>query len=96
MAHFIVLVDDATVAQQNAITESFRGKPQGYWHYFSDAWLMVDPTNSWTVEKLRDHLRIVVPGATTLVLPIDRPSVWAGFGQTDHFKWLNDVWSKQR
>jgi hypothetical protein len=95
MRHFIMLVDDATVAQQNAVTESFRGKPQGFWHIFSDAWLLVDPTNSLSVEQLRDHLNVVVPGATTLVLPIDRPKTWAGFGQSDDFKWVHEVWPRQ-
>lgn len=94
MRHFIMLVDDATVAQQNAVTKSFHGKQQGYWHFFSDAWLLIDPTDSLTVDGLRDHLKAVVPGATTLVLPIDNPKTWSGFGKTNDFKWLHESWSK--
>lgn len=94
MRHFIMLVDDATTDQQNAVTKSFRGKPQGFWHIFSDAWLLMDPTNQLTVDSLRDHLKAVVPGAWTLVFPIDRPETWAGYGRSEDFKWLHEVWKQ--
>jgi|GEM_PF-2224719 hypothetical protein len=94
MKRFVLLVDDATQEQQNAVTSHFRNKPQGFWHIFSDAWLLMDPTEALTVYSLRDQLKSLVPGATTLVLPIDNAVNWAGFGKTESFKWLNDTWPK--
>lgn len=94
MRRFLIMVDDATPTQQNLITEFFRGKPQGFWHHFTDAWLIADPTDVWTCESLRDQLSALVPGATTLVMQIDNPKAWAGYGNTQSFTWLHDSWSK--
>lgn len=94
MRRFIMIVDDATPEQQNAITKSLEGKPQGFWHYFSDVWLIIDASNTCTTISLRDHLSQVVPGATTLILPIDNANEWQGFGKQDTFKWLHDTWPK--
>lgn len=92
---FIVLVDDATPDEQNTVTEHFRASPYGFWHRFSDGWLITDRTgeNKVTAAGLRDELKRLVPGKTTLVVQMDNPTGWAGFGQTEAFQWLNEVWN---
>ncbi len=90
---FVAIVDDATVEQQNAVTSWIRGTDMGFWHYLSDVWLIADWHDKHTTETLRDQLKLLVPGKTTLVLPIQDPNSWAGFGPTDTFKWLHSTWA---
>jgi hypothetical protein len=89
---FVILVDDATPAQQNAVTLFLKGKV-GYWHHFSDAWLVASNSGEWTAAKLRDELTKVVSGPSVLVLKIDSPKGWAAFGTKGIFAWLHSTWS---
>ena len=90
---FIILVDDATREQQNAVTLFFKGK-FGYWHHFSDAWLVSTTRDEWTTAKIRDELKSVVPGPNILVLEIEAPNAWAGFGKKGMFDWFREAsWS---
>lgn len=88
----MVAVDDATTAQQNAVTEYFRTTKYGFWHYLSDLWLVTDVSNTLTAATLRDKLKDLVPGATTLVIQLDQPKDWAGFGQSNVFDWFKSTW----
>lgn len=92
MLRFVLIVDDATQEQQNSVTNSLKDKPYGFWHHLSDVWLLVDPNDQQTPASLRDYLKDIVPGATTLVLRIDDKHAWAGFGVPDNFKWVRDDW----
>ena len=91
---FIVLVDDATPEQQNAVTLFLKGKV-GYWHHFSDSWLVTTSDPTWSPAKLRDEVRRVVPGPSILVLKVDTPKGWSGFGAKGMFDWLHSTWSKE-
>ena len=88
---FILVIDNPTEEQQNAVTNFFKN-PLGYWHWFSDVWLLTDPTNTWTVTSIRDKVKELIPEARVLVLPIESGTVWAGFGKGEMFKWLHNTW----
>jgi hypothetical protein len=85
-------VDDATREQQNALTGILRGRPNGYWHYYSDMWLVVSMEEEWTVSSLRDAVQRVLPGKWTFVAEIDSGDKWAAFGVTTQFDWLKQQW----
>lgn len=87
------MVDDATAPQQDAVTQYLKTTHYGFWHYFSDGWLITDRSDTLTAALLRDQLNNLVPGKNTLVVQMDNPTQWAGYGQTEHFKWLHEVWN---
>jgi hypothetical protein len=92
---FVVFVDRATPEQQNVITQFFHNtKDVGFWHWFTDAWLVTDSTMKWTAPQLRNALKEIVPRLQLLVLQIDKVSSFAAFGDDQMFPWLRDVWSK--
>lgn len=93
MKRFILVVDNPTKEQQNAVTQFFKNR-LGYWHWFSDVWLLTDTTNTWTVTSIRDKVRELIPGARLLVFPIASGTVWAGSGKTEMFKWLHNTWKE--
>ncbi len=88
---FILVIDGATKEQQNIITIFFKDR-MGYWHWFSDAWLLTDSSNTWTVSSIRDKVQELIPGINMIVLAIESDTEWAGFGQANRFDWLNDTW----
>jgi hypothetical protein len=91
---FIVMVDDATREQQNKLTAYFRSKV-GFWHYFSDIWLVVESKMDWEPRSLRDEVRNLLPGKSVLVFAVESPQRWAAFGKIGMFKWLKDEWLKE-
>jgi len=91
---FIICVDDSSKEQQDALTQFLKDKKVGYWHWFSDVWLMTDPQRKWTASQLRNELESLLPAAHKLILQIDGESTWSGFGKTKMFDWLKQTWSK--
>ena len=97
MKRFVVLVDDATVVQQNAVTTWLSTTKFGYWHHFTDMWLVVAyGTDTWNAALLRDRLLAEVPGATMMVMGVANAHDWAGFGPPEVFKWVNDTFPVER
>lgn len=89
---FVFSIDNASVLQQNAVTTWLRTTPLGFWHQLSHVWLIVDRTNTHSVATLRDQFTRLVPGATLIVVAVEDPKAWAGFGPTPKFEWLGQVW----
>lgn len=94
MQRFLVVFDDATPEQQNLITEYFASMDYGYWHQMTDVWLVADADISLTAADLRNALKTLVPRGTLLVMRIDDPRAWAGFGKPKVFEWLKTEWTK--
>jgi hypothetical protein len=93
--HFIIVVNDATAEQQNAVTNHFTNRNGiGYWHWYSDMWLLIDSTNFWNAETLRDKLNELLPANHKFVCEVRYPANWAAFGNPDTFPWLHNEWSK--
>ncbi|HPQ43897.1 MAG TPA: hypothetical protein PKZ42_06670 [Syntrophales bacterium] len=88
---FILVIDNATEIQQNTVSNYFKDH-MGYWHWFSDAWLLTDSTNTWNVASIRDKVQELIPDVDMIVLAIESNTDWAGFGQTKKFEWLHDTW----
>jgi hypothetical protein len=90
---FIVCIDQATSEQQNLLTQFLKNKGVGYWHWFSDLWLVTDTTLQISANSLRDEINTILPGAHKLVVQIDGQQTWSGFGPTQMFNWLKNTWS---
>lgn len=90
---FILVIDNPTKEQQNAVTNFFKNQ-LGYWHWFSDVWLLTDTTNTWTVSSIRDTVKGLIPEARLLVFAIGSGTAWAGSGKTEMFKWLHNTWKR--
>jgi hypothetical protein len=92
---FVICVNEANKEQQDIITQFFRESSKlGFWHWFSDVWLVTDQNNDWTATKLRDKMNSLIPGAHKLVIQIDGQNTWATFGKKKSFRWLQKTWSK--
>lgn len=90
---FILVIDNPTKEQQNAVTNFFKNQ-LGYWHWFSDVWLLTDTTNTWAVSSIRDTVKELIPEARLLVFAIGSGTAWAGSGKTEMFKWLHNTWKR--
>lgn len=93
---FALIVDDATPAAQDKVTEFLKGK-FGYWHYFSDLWLLTTSSESWDVGTIRDEIEALLGDPAVLVLKVDTPAggSWSGRGQADMFAWLKRNWREE-
>ena len=91
---FVVCVDDATKEQQDSLTQFFEKADVGYWHWFSDLWLVADPYNKWSATSLRDKTNEILPGAHSVVIQIDDSDTWSGFGNPKMFEWFRNTWDK--
>ena len=94
MRRFLLIVDDATPEQQDAISNYLQNSQQGYWHRFTDVWLIADPTDTLVSSAIRDAMRNVVPKAHMLIFKIDDPNGWSAFGKKGDFEWLKTEWIK--
>jgi hypothetical protein len=84
---FVVMVGDATNEQLNAYAEKLKGMPFGFWHHAQNGWLIVDLQGQLTAGKIRDDLRALMPGVTTLVLRVNVFD-WASMAPTGGNSWL--------
>lgn len=89
---FVLLIDNATKEQQNTITNLFKSKGLGYWHWYSDAWLLTDASLKWDQGSIRDLVQEYLPGVDTLVIKVESAYQWAGFGKKEKFAWLHESW----
>lgn len=90
---FVICVDNSTKEQQDTVTEFLKEEKGGYWHWFSDLWLVTDKHHKWTSKSLRDHLNSIIPGAHKIVIQIDGDNTWSGFGNNNMFTWMKKHWS---
>jgi len=95
MRRFIIVVDDATPTQQDAISNHFQNLRLAFWHRFTDMWLIADPTDSMTTNTLRDAVKRAISVKAVLVMKVDSPTAWASFGNKGDFDWLKTEWAKK-
>jgi hypothetical protein len=89
---WLVLVDDATTDEQNKLTQYLRERSWGFWHYFSDAWLIAADDAKLSSLALRDQVVKLLPGKTVLVLFVAEGKTWAAFGPVKTFDWVRSNW----
>ena len=90
---FVLLVDGAKVDERDAITAFIKGK-FGFWHHFSDTWLLTSNNADWDTPKIREAVRALT-NSNVLVLKVDLPAEaprWSGRAPTKMFDWLKKSW----
>jgi hypothetical protein len=95
MSRFIVGTDRTTPEQDQAFYTLLRSRwpSMGWWHNLPETWLLIDPTNTLTVEILRDAAFEAFPGRCLIVIQVGPDSEWAGMKRGDNFDWVADQWS---
>jgi len=96
---FVVLLDNCTLADQNALEVYF--KKFGWWHWLPNSWLLIDATETLTASKVRDDLQELVPGKNMLILEFTATGyTWSGYGPKEEggknmFTWLDQYWGSK-
>jgi hypothetical protein len=96
---FVIAVNSANAAQQEALVQFFKDQKVGWWHWLSNLWLVTDSRGQLSAASIRGTLKQILPGVHTVVLELnDEGDTWAGFGPNTEnksmFKWLKDHWKK--
>lgn len=82
---FIIVTQDATGAQQQAIHKAF---PHfAWWHHMPQLWVMIDGTGLFTVASIRDVIMRECPGMTHYVFEAI-PGTWAGSAPPIWHEWF--------
>lgn len=94
---FVICADDnLSVQHQDAVTSFLRSQNVGFWHWFPKCWLIIDLTNTWTVESIRNLVAQVTSGQCHyMVLKIEDKSTWAAYGHLERFEWFRTNWDNQ-
>jgi hypothetical protein len=87
---FILSTEQLTPLQETELKLTFAAA--SWWHWLPNTWLIVDQTNTVTVEKIRDGFRKVAFDKQCLVLEIE-PKGWASMEKTTPHGVLSD-WVK--
>ena len=97
---FVVLASDLSAEESKSFFNWLKENDCGWWHWIDNCWLVYNE-ETWgiTAQKLRDALVKAAPAKNCLVLEIDEPITWAGFGPTSKernmFRWIKDKgWGK--
>lgn len=93
---FVLMTAGLTTDQERAIVD-WLAPNFGWFHHFTNSWLIVDFTGETTAEVLRDGLRQFIPGPVPFVVLQVEPKSWSGMMKTDDIgakqtKWLNENW----
>ena len=92
---FIVITDNASRKQQDAIRELVKSMP--WWHQTPQAWLLVDRSDTITPSHLREAIMRVCPTLSFLVFAArmgEPHEAWTGFAPPDWFEWFEKCWKE--
>jgi hypothetical protein len=88
---FIILVDRATDDELNAAHEQIKKKAGGWWHRYTNTWIV----GGLTEKAWRDLVRPVLTGISSSVLVMKLPDAgdrrWAYYGENveERMRWLH-------
>lgn len=97
---FVVLIDSANQAQENAFIDFIKVEGFGYWHWLNNSWLLTSHNSQHTAKFIGDKMQTIFPNVNHMVLRFDDDGMkyWGGFGPAekdrDMFKWMHENWSK--
>jgi hypothetical protein len=99
MRRFVVMSDELTSEQVHKVIAFFRESGSGWWHYFTNVWLVDTDDENLSVTSIRDKLTDeIAPKANCIVMEVHGAVNWAGFGpagkERNMFSWLQANWDK--
>jgi hypothetical protein len=100
MRHFVLATNRTTQEQDAEFYRILREQwpLMGWWHQVSETWLLIDLTDTVTVDDIRNAAKEAFPGIYVMVLQVvPVPGHWAGFGPQektpgDMFTWIRQSW----
>jgi hypothetical protein len=85
----LVVDDDATVVQRDALTHYLQEEPISFWHHLRNTWLIADPTGALRTTTLRDKVIELMPTVSVIVFQIDRPLAYSSYASKAGSSWLH-------
>jgi hypothetical protein len=90
MNRFVVIAKAPPAPVKNRISEKLRELEVGWWHWYQDAWLIVDREDrpsTWWRDRLREWgLRQFI------VFQVPAGARWSAFGKKEYSEWLHRNW----
>lgn len=68
---FVIGVSDLSTDQQSTLIEHFRQNGFGWWHWISETWFVLAPTNETTVNDIFDLFKERSPASNIVVMEIE-------------------------
>jgi hypothetical protein len=90
--YFIVAAQSPTLVQQNAISNNFKAKNYGWWHWISNFWILTCPYDQVSLESIRDYIMSLAPGLSFAVLEVS-PIGWSCYSDPKWAEWLQENWA---
>jgi hypothetical protein len=95
---FAVAVENMTLTEDTAFVEWIRTKNLGWWHWIPGFWLITTKSGGVSTEDIRNQLRKITGRKDVMVLEIQKPMTWSGYGpdtrERDMFKWIRGTWAE--
>ena len=95
---FIVAVNTLTAEQEKQFAADLNNAGLDWWHWIQNFWLVIDRSNQYGAENIRNHLANIMPGRFSMIMEVEPTGNWAGFGPTGDqlsmSQWLEDSWLK--
>lgn len=88
----VVITDDASKADRQAITDAIKGAGVAWWHWFQPAWLIKDRQDRST--KWWRDLLTKAADTHLLILEVSDEADWSGLGKKSHFAWMHTTWDE--
>ena len=93
---FVVAVNTLTTEQERAFAQALSASGLDWWHWIQNIWLVIDRSDKFTPEGIRDYLNDIMPGRFSLIMEVQPMGAWAGFGPTgdqmDMGQWIKTSW----
>jgi hypothetical protein len=77
---FAVAVENMTLTEDTAFVEWIRTKNLGWWHWIPGFWLITTKSGGVSTEDIRNQLRKITGRKDIMVLEIQKPMTWSGYG----------------
>ncbi len=93
--HFVISTGPCTDVDEQAIIDHLKSLKVGWWHWTPYVWLVVDGSDKFTPQELRNDMNLIVHDLRCIVLQV-KPVTWAGRGPTkprSMFSWIRNDWS---
>jgi hypothetical protein len=91
-------VNGANAFDRTNITKHLEAKGWQVWHWFEDVWLVVTDVDDVGLSLLRDELRNVIggPNKHVLIMQVDGPVAYSGFGNPNGWPWMATNWGQAK
>jgi len=95
MNRFIVVLNNGSPAQKNAITALYQSKDWGFWHHIEDVWLLSGVPAGITARAISEELSSMplIGKHVKLVIQIPSgPAPYWGNGSEKSWEWMKATW----